>query len=151
MTQRLLSDVGSSEAAVETVPAPRTREGKGPTDRGDWRLLNDPIDFLTEKKFGFDGRVEKTLGRQFVNTLSDVPVSMNCECRGCWHGYYALQGPGNCAWRALHVFLGGLCLFFRARARVRSFLTFPLTLNNDINQNSLTLTFASQFVCSKVP
>ena len=47
------------------------------------------------------------------------------------------------AWRAPHVFLGGLCFFFCffSRTRTLSFYTFRLTLNNDINQNSLRAIF----------
>ena len=97
-------------------------KGKGPTDRGDWRLFNDRIDFLAEKNLGFDGGVEKTLGCQFVNTLSDVPASMNRECRGCWHGhYYALRGAGYSLHGGHRIFFfwggGGPLFVFSARAR----------------------------------
>ena len=100
------------------------------TDRGNcsWRLFNDLIDVLAEKNLGCDGGVEKTLGWQFVNTLSDVPASINQGGHG-----HALRGPGISAWRAPHVFFSGFWFFF---AHMPSFLTFPLTLNNDINLDS---------------
>ena len=79
--------------------------GKAPTvtDRGDcsWRLFNDLIDFLAEKNLGFEGGVEKTLGRQLVNTLSDMPASMYRG--GCCHGQH-LRGPG--------IMYGGYRMFF---------------------------------------
>ena len=48
------------------------KKGSWSTDRSNWRLFNDLIDLLAEKSLGFRGGVEKTLGRQFVNTLSNV-------------------------------------------------------------------------------
>ena len=90
------------------------REGR---DRDcSWRLFNDLINFLTEKNLGLEGGVEKTSGRQFVNTLSDVPASLNRG--GCCHGH-ALRGPGP-VWRAPHVFflVAFVFFFFFSRARV---------------------------------
>ena len=95
------------------------RKGKGPTvtDRGDssWRLFNDLLDFLAEKNLGCEGAVEKTLGRQFVNTLSDVPASMNRG--GCCHGQ-SFVGSGSCI-AGPHVFFEWPLFFlFFPHARV---------------------------------
>ena len=65
----IMSAVANQQS--KPLPLPK-KKGKGPNDRGNWRLSNDLIDFLALKNLGLDGRVEKTSGRQIVNTLSDV-------------------------------------------------------------------------------